>query len=312
MTPDQRPALSYGDGNMSSVDESTARDNGSPPGSEVSGKSTYSRADVDLWRADALEKAAQIVERYFPEEATYCAGDIRGLKAPSPPVAKGEAVAAMPMTDRLEAKNPLPNPPPIPGGGEPTRDALAYELAKRIGRLSHSQDEGYYYPDDPDDALATMDGLIAEARELMALPAHPGGGGAELREAIAREVDPEAWRDHDRWMEAAIRYDDQNEDTLAKIERVHAANIVKPSLTKADAILSLIPAQTAGDWQDIKAAPRDGSPILGLRDASRVVVEWIAPRSSRTPGYWATVPGRWQVTPTHWMPLPAAPLQGEG
>lgn len=64
--------------------------------------------------------------------------------------------------------------------------------------------------------------------------------------------------------------------------------------------------------QPIETAPRDGSPILGLKDASWVVVKWVFPRSSRTPGYWATVPGSWQVKPTYWMPLPSAPGDGAG
>ena len=37
--------------------------------------------DVVRWRDDAFEASAQIVERYFGADASYCAGDIRALKS---------------------------------------------------------------------------------------------------------------------------------------------------------------------------------------------------------------------------------------
>lgn len=59
------------------------------------------------------------------------------------------------------------------------RGALSYEFVKTVGRLDHSADEGYAYPEDPDDEHDALDGLIAHAREIMSrpLPPPPQGQG---------------------------------------------------------------------------------------------------------------------------------------
>lgn len=81
---------------------------------------------------------------------------------------------------------------PVSDGG------ASYELVKQIGRLTHTQDDGYFYPDDNGEAdCVALDGLIAQARDIMAdtpVTAVPSDrtpvedGGAETIEAVAKAL----------------------------------------------------------------------------------------------------------------------------
>lgn len=93
------------------------------------------------------------------------------------------------------------NRPASTGKGEgwgPDRDFVL-----RAARLTHSQDEGASYSDDPGDAEAVVDLLIAEARDLLALPVSPFKGGgtdlestsqSSLRSSAPSFALPDAWR----------------------------------------------------------------------------------------------------------------------
>ena len=154
MTPDQRPALSYGAVNMSS-------------GSDIAMQGTDSLASSAPCQSEDAPQLSLFLA-YRPDGGLRVWSDdlpglvlsgrdpfrvmanvwpaIEALSALAPPVAKGEAVAAMPMTDRLEAKNPLPNPPPIPGGG-------GAELRERlVGVLSEAEE------------YATLNGVPGDGR----------------------------------------------------------------------------------------------------------------------------------------------------
>lgn len=74
------------------------------------------------------------------------------------------------------------------------------------------------------------------------------------------------------------------------------------------------------EWQPIKSAPKDGTPILifNPRNDRKPVCEaaWAYDYEG-APGYWATphgVKGRGYTilpeAPTHWMPLPEPPASG--
>ena len=54
------------------------------------------RALIKPWRDDAFEKAAKIVERYFPGEADACAADIRSLISTNTPTLAGSELSERP------------------------------------------------------------------------------------------------------------------------------------------------------------------------------------------------------------------------
>lgn len=86
----------------------------------------------------------------------------------------------------------------------------------------------------------------------------------------------------------------------------NACAAARQTLAEIDAAIA--DAQAGDGWRTMDSAPRDGSPIvsIGFRTEPRIV-KYVAPLSSRSPGWWATAPGRWDFRPTHWMPLPPPP-----
>jgi len=59
---------------------------------------------------------------------------------------------------------------PAKATGWPSREAI-YALVCKIGRLPHPADDDYSYPADDDAERDTLNGLIADAREIMSLAA---------------------------------------------------------------------------------------------------------------------------------------------
>jgi hypothetical protein len=70
--------------------------------------------------------------------------------------------------------------PVEPQRGDRVSAGDAYGLVCKVGRLSHTQDDDYIWPDDPADTIATLDGLIADARDIMALSASPSAPASPL------------------------------------------------------------------------------------------------------------------------------------
>lgn len=141
----------------------------------------------------------------------------------------------------------------------------------------------------------------------------------ELKEAVARIVDPKGWevREFNLRCEAVrLAWNTMEGVRQAPGFRREADKAVADSLTKAAAILSLIASEGGeeGKWRDIESAPFDGTPVDLWGSHGR----WTSARwKDGHPGKWVRfshgkgrVPvfhSRAESEFTHWMPIPAGP-----
>lgn len=130
----------------------------------------------------------------------------------------------------------------------------------------------------------------------------------EVRERIARIIEPDAWDDQETSRTARLIGSVKEATDLRDALR-------QATLAKADAILALspqAPSPNEGDWQPIETAPRDGTWLLCYWAGTDIgeyqnrygVAAWTSMHGDGDSWY----EGSGAVgDPTHWRPLPAPP-----
>lgn len=228
---------------------------------------------------------------YEHDEATLTFG--RWQKTPSAaPCIRGD------LALRRIHKPPEPLRPPTEAAAviERRGDDEPYAFVKLVGRLDHTGDDGYSWPEpDEDDARHELDDVIAKARDIMATsktlapppPAEQAPASGGVREMVIRA--------HEKAMRAegfSGGYD--------------AGAVV-------DACLAALPDR-GGGWRGIESAPRDGTFVLLYNGEPEWAGAfecggWFGPDddgdwwSSGGPNGGLELSDRF----THWRPLPSPP-----
>lgn len=162
-------------------------------------------------------------------------------------------------------------------------------------------DRTFGVPEDRDYSADEMvDAFIAGAA-LRAAPLPDRAG--EMREAVARIIDPFVWDEADNYRERAEEWFAKGRtgprDPLTYGYRQKAHHMQAELLAKADQILALRPSQGDREWRGIESAPH-ACHVLACRFDE---VEWVYAVVASPPIY----------PFTHWMPLPSSPTrQPEG
>lgn len=153
----------------------------------------------------------------------------------------------------------------------------------------------YPQPDKPNSDWARVQAARAALAAL-----HPSG---ERREAIARIIDPEAFRPHESGF---VLYGVECNDALAKADHILASGLL----------------QDEAGWQPIETAPKDGTEIILFTHHEpnafceeafdAVQIGWWD-NGNHAPGSAFHRDAGWHLqkigVATHWMPLPAPPIR---